>query len=106
MNKEQKYSKIKKKLENVVRNSSGLKVLKFDYAGSRRKGTHKKNSDLDLQFTVEDDPPKAVVYPKVVKAVVTSKLPYHADIGKEKKIVNIWGDDFTVDLALMKTDEM
>ena len=99
MNKEKMYSMIKKKLENVVRNSSGLKILKFDYAGSRKNRTHKINSDLDLQFTVEDDPSKAVVYPKVVKAI--KLIPkYRVSIGKEENIVNIWGDGFTIDLAL------
>ena len=102
---EEKYSEIKKRLANVLRNSTGLPVQKVKYAGSRQKGNYKESSDLDLQFSVQGDPQKDNVYPKVVDAI-KSTLDHLVSVGTSGNVVKVWGTGFSIDLVLMKTYEI
>ena len=102
---EQMYSEIKEKIANVLRNSTGLPVQKVKYAGSRKDGTYRKDSDLDIQFSVQGDPPKSVVYPKVVAAIKLT-LGHLVGVGSTGNVVNVWGKGFSIDLVLVKTSEI
>ena len=102
---EEKYSEIRERVTNVLRNSTGLPVQKVKYAGSRMKGTYRESSDLDLQFSVQGDPSKDYVYPKVVDTI-KSTLGHLVDVGTSGNVVKVWGTGFSIDLVLMKTYEM
>lgn len=96
---EQQYARFFRSLRNFLENSSGFPVIGVARTGSRTRGTHRDKSDLDVYFSVTNDPTKQQVYPLLVERLKKT-LKVNAAIGKSYNVINIWKKDINCDLIL------
>ena len=100
---EQRYSALRESLGNFLRHNSGFSVSAASLMGSRRTGIHRDESDMDIIFTIQGDPPKTAVYPKLIEKL-EQVVKVHAEPGTSYNVVKIKDGPLKVDLVL-KTEE-
>ncbi len=101
---EQQASSFAKKLDNFLHKNTNLKIHGVARQGSRKQGTHRDDSDLDIVFAVSYNPNKNVIYPELAEGI-RNGLNVKAELGANKNIINIKKGDLDIDLVLLSTDE-
>lgn len=96
---EQTYASFWRSLKNFLLHNSGFKVSGVARSGSRREGTHKSRSDLDVIFAIYGDPEKRDVYPPLVERLKKG-LNVRSDKGSSYNVIKIWKDQISCDLVL------
>lgn len=96
---EQTYASFWRSLKNFLLHNSGFKVSGVARSGSRREGTHKSRSDLDVIFAIYGDPEKRDVYPPLVEQLKKG-LNVRSDKGSSYNVIKIWKDQISCDLVL------
>ncbi len=96
---EQKYASFWRSLRNFLLNNTNMGVSGVARAGSRRAGTHRNTSDLDVIFAISGDPNKQQIYPKLVE-LLRQGFNVQADIGRSYNVINIWKEGISCDLVL------
>jgi predicted nucleotidyltransferase len=102
--KEQQYSSLRKGLGNFLRENTGLRVSGVALMGSRRRGDHNADSDMDVIFTVAGDPSKDQVYPGLIDKL-TRGMNVQARLGSSHNVIKIQKGDLKVDLVLRTEEE-
>lgn len=64
---EQRYKSEWISIANFMENNTGFSLSGIKRGGSRVKGTHRDDSDLDITFSISGDPPKTEIYPVLLK---------------------------------------
>lgn len=101
---EEGYASFWRGLKNFLLHNSGFKVSGVARSGSRRAGTHRDRSDLDVIFAIAGDPQKTDVYPSLVQRL-KSGFNVNADIGSSYNVINIWKTQISCDLVLLKESD-
>ena len=96
---EQKYARFWRRLANFLRKNTGLAISGVAREGSRRRGTHKDRSDLDVIFAISNDPSKRDLYPALVEKL-ESKFNVQARIGSSYNAIKIVKEELRCDLIL------
>lgn len=96
---EQVYASFWRGLKNFLLHNSGFKVSGVARSGSRKEGTHRDKSDLDVIFAISGDPQKKEVYPPLVERLKQG-FGVSADIGSSYNVINIWKERISCDLVL------
>jgi len=96
---EEGYASFWRSLKNFLLHNSGFKVSGVARSGSRREGTHRDKSDLDVIFAIAGDPSKRDVYPALVERLKSS-FNVNADIGSSYNVIKIWKTQISSDLVL------
>ena len=97
---EQRYASFWRSLANFLRKSSGFPVSRVAREGSRRKGTHKDRSDLDVIFAISGNPQKLDVYPLLIQRLIPT-MNLQAKIGTGNNAIKIQKDQIKCDLVLL-----
>lgn len=97
---EQQASSFAKKLDNFLHNNTNLKIHGVARQGSRKEGTHRNDSDLDIAFAISKDPKREEIYPELADKLM-KKMNVEAELGKEENIINIKKGNLDVDLVLL-----
>jgi predicted nucleotidyltransferase len=94
-----------KKINNFLHNSTNLPIHGgIARQGSRKDGTHKEDSDLDMVFAISGDPKRDVVYPDLCEKMKKT-LKVDVEIGKEGHVINVKKGVLDVDLVLLETKQ-
>lgn len=101
---EQQASSFAKKLDNFLYKNTNLKIHGVARQGSRKQGTHRDDSDLDIVFAVSKDPNKNEIYPELAESL-TKGMNVKAELGANKNVINIKKGDLDIDLVLLSKDE-
>ena len=96
---EQRYASFWRSLKNFLQHNTKFSVSGVARAGSRREGTHRDKSDLDVIFAISGDPSKKEVYPSLVD-LLKKVLNVNADIGSSYNVIKIWKNRISCDLRL------
>ena len=96
---EQRYASFWRSLANFLRNNASFPVSGVAREGSRRRGTHKDRSDLDVIFAISADPSKMEVYPKLIEQL-RSGINVEAKIGSSYNAIKIQKSQLRCDLVL------
>lgn len=101
---DQRYALFRKKLGNFLRSNSGFPVSGAALMGSRRKGVHTAQSDMDIIFAITKNPQKKNVYPELVEKL-ESGMNVQAKIGSSYNVIKIQKGPLKVDLVLRTEEE-
>lgn len=96
---EQRYAHFWRSLANFLRNNSGFPISGVAREGSRRRGTHRDRSDLDVIFAISGNPSKSQVYPTLIDRLISGMI-VQANIGSSYNAIKIQKDQLRCDLVL------
>jgi len=97
---EQQASSFAKKLGNFLHKNTNLKIHGVARQGSRKQGTHRDYSDLDIVFAVSKDPGKDEIYPELLDKL-RNVMKVEAELGANENVINIKRRDLEADLVLL-----
>jgi len=100
---EQQASSFAKKIDNFLHNSTNHKIHGVARQGSRKEGNHRDDSDLDMVFSIADDPGRDEIYPDLIEKI-SKILNVEASLGEHGNVINITKGDLEVDLVLLPKD--
>ena len=100
---EQQASTFAKKVDNFLHNSTNHPIHGVARQGSRKEGTHRDDSDLDMVFSIAGDPGRDEIYPDLIKKI-SKTLNVEAFSGEDGNVINITKGDLEVDLVLLRMD--
>lgn len=100
---EQQASSFAKKLDNFLHKNTNLKIHGVARQGSRKEGTHRDDSDLDIVFAISNDPDKDGIYPELVDKLIKG-MNVNAELGANKNAINIRKEDLDIDLVLLSKE--
>ncbi len=98
---DQRYAHIWRSLANFLRNNSGFPVSGITRTGSRRRGDYEKKSDLDIIFSIAENPDKRSVYPDLVNLLKRGFPDAYVEIGQSYNVINFKRQSLDVDLVLL-----
>lgn len=101
---EQQASSFAKKLDNFLHKNTNLKIHGVARQGSRKEGTHRDDSDLDIVFAISNDPDKDGIYPELVDKLIKG-MNVNAELGANKNAINIRKEDLDIDLVLLSKED-
>ena len=101
---EQQASSFAKKLDNFLHKNTNIKIHGVALQGSRKQGTHRDDSDLDIVFAASKDPNKDEIYPELVD-ILTEGMNVKAELGANKNVINIRKRDLDIDLVLLSKED-
>ena len=97
---EQQASSFAKKIDNFLHKNTNLKIHGVAGQGSRKDGKHRDDSDLDIIFSIAEDPSRDEIYPDLIDKI-SKTLTVDASLGKHGNVINITKGDLEVDLVLL-----
>ncbi len=101
---EQQASSLAKKLDKFLHANTDLKIHGVARQGSRKEGTHRDDSDLDIVFAISGDPNKGEIYPNLAEKLKNG-MNIQAELGDEKNVINIKKGDLEIDLVLLSKEK-
>ena len=101
---EQQASSFAKKLDHFLHEDTNLKIHGVARQGSRKEGTHKDYSDLDIIFAVSNDPSREEIYPELAEKL-KKNMNIQAGLGAHKNVINLKKGDLDIDLVLLSKED-
>lgn len=101
---EQQSSSFAKKLNKFLHKNTNIKIHGVALQGSRKQGTHRDDSDLDIVFAVSKDPDKDEIYPELVDKLIKG-MNVKAELGANKNVISIKKGDLDIDLVLLSKED-
>ncbi len=101
---EQQASSFAKKLDNFLHKNTNLKIHGVALQGSRKQGTYRDDSDLDIIFAAAKDPNRDKIYPELADKLIKG-MNVKAELGANKNIINIRKGDLDIDLVLLSKED-
>lgn len=83
------YNSRWKKIVNVMKNSN-IKLSKIAEAGSRAKKPHRPDSDMDVIFSISENPTRTIFYPQLIKILGANFSGENIQPGKYNNIINFY----------------
>ncbi|MHA1647251.1 MAG: hypothetical protein ACTSVL_06740 [Promethearchaeota archaeon] len=97
---EQQASSFAKKVDHFLHNSTNHPIHGVARQGSRKEGTHRDDSDLDMVFSIAGDPERDEIYPDLIEKI-SKTLNVDASLGAHGNVINITKGDLELDLVLL-----
>jgi len=101
---EHQASSLAKKIDHFLHKNTNLKIHGVARQGSRKEGTHKDDSDLDIVFAISGDPDKEEIYPDLSEKL-EKIMKVQAEIGEDGNVINILKGKLDIDLVLLPIDK-
>ena len=98
----QRYKKLWKSLSNWLKNSSGWKIGGVAKEGSRRQGTFKNESDLDMDFWISEPYQKQKVYDDIIPKLRKSYKGSQVQKGRSENVIKFAYNGLKVDIVLLQ----
>jgi len=97
---EQRYAAEWNNIAQFMQNSTGFSLSGVARGGSRVKGTHLDDSDLDIIFDVSKNPPKKEIYPALLKKLEENFPKNTVGIGSSYNVIKMSLDPLRFDIVL------
>ena len=101
---EQQASSLAKKIDHFLHKNTNLKIHGVARQGSRKEGTHRDDSDLDIVFAISGDPDNEEIYPDLSEKL-EKVMKVEAEIGEDGNIINIKKGNLDIDLVLISIEK-
>ncbi len=101
---EQQASSFAKKIDNFLHKNTNFTIHGVARQGSRKEGTHKDESDLDIVFAISGDPDREEVYPDLAEKL-KKIMNVQADLGENGNVINIKKGELDIDLVLLTKEK-
>ena len=98
--KDQEYASLWRSVVNFLKKNTGFSISGIARAGSRRKGTYRAESDLDIIFAIANDPSKTEIYPELVEKLRKGFPDASITIGSSYNVVKFKKESLEMDLVL------
>lgn len=99
---EQRYKAEWNNIVNFMKNNTGFTLSGIARGGSRVKGTHRDDSDLDIIFSISRDPLKTEIYPILLKKLQENFLKNTIGIGSSYGVIKMSVGPLKFDIILKK----
>lgn len=101
---EQQTSSFAKKIDHFLHENTNLMIHGVARQGSRKEGSHKDDSDLDIVFAISGDPDREDVYPDLAEKL-EKVMNVQTDLGENGNVINIKKGKVDVDLVLLPMEK-
>jgi len=101
---EQQASSLAKKIDHFLHQNTNLKIHGVARQGSRKEGTHRDDSDLDIVIAISGDPNKEEIYPDLSEKL-EKVMKVQAEIGEDGNVINIKKGRLDIDLVLLPVEK-
>lgn len=99
---EQRYASEWNSIAQFMKNNTGFTLSGVGRGGSRIKGTHLDDSDLDIIFAVSSDPPKGEIYPTLLEKLKENFPRNTVGMGSSDKVIKMSLGPLKFDIILKK----
>lgn len=101
---EHQASSLAKKIDHFLHENTNLTIHGVARQGSRKEGTHKDDSDLDIVFAISGDPDREKIYPDLAEKLEKG-MNVQADLGENGNVINIKKGKLDIDLVLLPMEK-
>lgn len=101
---EQQASSFAKKIDHFLYKNTNLTIHGVARQGSRKEGSHRDDSDLDIVFAISGNPDREEIYPELVEKL-EKVMNVQANLGENGNVINIKKGKLDIDLVLLSMEK-